>query len=334
MGLRKKWKNSQDSVLGLESLNVRAPHIRSVFKGLLVCIGQSSLESGVMNGSGRAGLPDSVSSAFGGNTMLKKVLLGSAIVVGSGALLFGTSGVSYIKTGYHSIRDTIKDQIPLDVEISRARDMISDLKPEIASNLKVIAREEVEVGRLQREVQAKNETLAKSKHAILKLKDDVQSGAKFVSYGGKSFDMEQVKKDLASRFKSYQTQEATAEKVGKILSAREKNLEGARRKLDEMLAAKRQLEVEVENLQARLTMVEVAKTSNKFSVNDSRVSTVRQTVADIGTRIDVEERMVDTCDTTVGIPVSDDDTPSDLVDQISVYFNRNSSEVKTLVNNQ
>ena len=169
--------------------------------------------------------------------MLKKVLLGSAILVGSGALLFGTSGVSYIKTGYHNLRDTIKEQIPLDVEISRVRDMIRELKPEIASNLKVIAREEVEVARLQREVQAKSESLVKSKQAILKLKDDVQSGAKFVSYGGKSWDMEQVKKDLASRFKNYQTQEATAEKVEKILSAREKNLEGARRKLDEMLAA-------------------------------------------------------------------------------------------------
>jgi chromosome segregation ATPase len=266
--------------------------------------------------------------------MLKKVLLGSAIVVGSGALLFGTSGISYMKTGYHSLRDTIKEQIPLDVEISRARDQIRDLKPEIAGNLKVIAREEVEVARLQREVLDKGEKLVKSKQAILKLKEDVQSGAQFVTYGNKSWDMDQVKKELASRFKSYQTQEATADKVEKILAAREKNLEGARRKLDEMLAAKRQLEVEVENLQARLTMVEVAKTSSKFSVNDSRVSSVRQIVADIGTRIDVEERMMDTCDTTVGIPVSEDDAPSDLVDQITHYFNRSGAESKALVDNR
>jgi predicted nucleic acid-binding protein len=285
-------------------------------------------------GAAERGFPDSVSSAFGGNTMLKKVLLGSAIVVGSGALLFGTSGVSYIRTGYHNLRDTIKEQIPLDVEISRARDLINDLKPEIAGNLKVIAREEVEVARLQREVQAKNATLEKSKQDILTLKDDVQSGAKFVKHGGKTWDMDQVKKDLTARFKSYQTQEATAEKVEKILAAREKNLEGARRKLDEMLAAKRQLEVEVENLQARLTMVEVAKTSSKFSVNDSRVSAVRQTVAEIGTRIDVEERMADMFDTTVGIPVSEDDTPSDLVDQISVYFSRAQGDVKALVDNR
>ncbi len=266
--------------------------------------------------------------------MLKKVLLGSAIVVGTGALLFGTAGVSYIKTGYHGLRETIKEQIPLDVQISNARDQIRDLKPDILNNLKVIAREEVEVARLQREVLAKNELLDKSKQAILKLKDDVQSGIKFVTYGGKSYDMDQVKKDLASRFKNYQTQEATADKVEKILAARERNLEGARRKLDEMLANKRELEVAVENLQARLTMVDVAKTSNRFSVNDSRVSSVRQIVADIGTRIDVEERLADVTDITVGIPVTEESAPSDLVDQISLYFDRGATEVKSLVDNR
>lgn len=276
--------------------------------------------------------PVSVSSAFGGNTtMLKKILLGSAIVVGSGALIAGTSSVSYVKTGYHSIRDTIKEQIPIEVEIKRARDMISDLKPEIADNLKVIAREEVEVAKLQREVASKQTSLTKSKQAILKLKDDVQSGVKYVSYGGKQFDMDEVRKDLNDRFKHYQTQEATASKLEKVLAARELNLQAARRKLDEMLAAKRQLEVEVENLQARHTMVQVAETSSQFSMNDSRLSNVRQTLDEIATRIDVAEKLVDCCETTMGIPVSEDDAPSDLVDQITDYFSKGGAEVEKLV---
>lgn len=267
--------------------------------------------------------------------MLKKIVLGSAIVLGAGGLLVGTSAVSYMKTGYHSLRDTIKEQIPLDVEIQRVRDMIVDLKPEIAGNLKVIAREEVEVARLQREVEAKKGTLAKSKNAILKLKDDAQSGVTYVTYNGKKFDMEQVRKDLSDRFKSYQTQEATADKLEKVLEARERNLEGARRKLDEMLAAKRQLEVDVENLQARLTMVEVAKTSNQFSVNDSRVSSVRQSVADIGTRIDVEERLTDVMDESAGIPVMSDESPADLLEQITSYFDTTeTATVGSLVENR
>jgi len=268
--------------------------------------------------------------------MLKKIVLGSALVVGIGGLALGTSAISYVKTGYRSIRETIKEQIPLDVEIKRAKELLVDLKPEITNNLKMIAKQEVEVAVLQREVEVKKVSLSKSKQAILKLKDDAASGVKFVSYGGKSFDMNQVRKELSDRFKSHQTQEATCDKLDKILVAREKGLEGARRKLDEMLATKRQLEVDVENLQARLVMIEVAKNSSQFSVNDSQVSNVRQTVNDISTRIDVEERMVDMPELMVGIPVSTDEAPADLIDQITSYFElgRPEANVESLVDNR
>ncbi len=265
--------------------------------------------------------------------MLKKILLGSVIVLGIGALVFGRSGVSYIKTGYHSIRETIKEQIPLEVEIKRARDMVDGLKPEIANNLKVIAREEVEVAKLQREVSSKKDSLAKSKQAILQLKDDVQSGAKFVTYKGRAYDMDQVRKDLSDRFKHFQTQEATSIKLEKMLEARESNLQAARRKLDEMLAAKRQIEVEVENLHSRLTMVQVAETKNQFAINDSPLSNVRQTLTEIATRIEVAEKLADSFNSTGGIPVQEDDTAADLIDQISDYFGRGNAEVETLVKN-
>jgi hypothetical protein len=267
--------------------------------------------------------------------MFKKFILGSALVVGIGGLALGTSAISYVRTGYRSIQETIKEQIPLDVEIKRAKDMLVDLKPEITGNLKMIAKQEIEVASLQREVEAKKGALAKSKQAILRLKDDASSGVRHVSYGGKSYDMDQVRKELSDRFKNYQTQEATCDKLEKILVAREKGLEGARRKLDEMLATKRQLEVDVENLQARLVMVEVAKTSNQFSVNDSQVSTVRQAVSEISTRIDVEERMIDMPELMVGIPVADDEAPADLIDQITSYFGRDRADsAESLANNR
>ena len=257
---------------------------------------------------------------LGVHAMLKKFLLGSTLLVGGGALLAGTSAFSYVKTGYHSVRDSIKEQIPIEVEIKRARDMIADLKPEIAENLKQIAREEVEVSKLQREVSGKQSSLNKSKDSILKLKDDVQSGAKFVTYKGKKYDIEHVRKDLTDRFKHHQALEATSNKLEKILEARERNLVGARRKLDEMLSAKRELEVQVENLQARLTMVEVAQTGSQFAVNDSALSGVRQVIDEISTRIDVAEKLVQCFDEVGSVPVGDDSETENIVDQISEYF--------------
>lgn len=259
--------------------------------------------------------------------MIKKVLLGSALAVGCGGLLLGTSSFSYIKTGYSSLRDSIKDQIPVEVEIKRARDLIADLKPEIADNLKLIAREEVEVAKLQREVTSKQASLAKSKDAILRLKEDVASGVKFVTYRGKRYDIDQVRQDLGDRFKHHQTLEATSEKLTKILEAREKNLLGARRKLDEMLAAKRELEVQVENLQARLTMVEVAQAGSQFVVDDSALGNVRQVLDEISTRIDVAEKMVQCYDECGSVPVGEEADQENLVDQITEYFSRGEAEI-------
>lgn len=259
--------------------------------------------------------------------MIKKVLLGSALAVGCGGLLLGTSSFSYIKTGYTSLRDSIKEQIPIEVEIKRARDMIADLKPEIADNLKLIAREEVEVAKLQREVNSKQVSLVKSKDAILKLKEDVQSGVKYVVYRGKKYNIDQVRQDLGDRFKHHQTLEATAEKLAKILEAREKNLMGARRKLDEMLAAKRELEVQVENLQARLTMVEVAQAGSQFVVDDSALGSVRKVLDDISTRIDVAEKLVQVYDDCGSVPVHEEASNEDLVEQISDYFSRGDAEL-------
>jgi hypothetical protein len=257
--------------------------------------------------------------------MLKKLVLGALLVGGASTALVGTSGFSYVRTGFSSIRDGIKDQIPIELEIRRARDMISNLKPEITGNLQLIAREEVEVSRLVKEVERKQEQLEKAKRDMLRLKKDVgdcsesNSDEKLV-YAGRKYSLSQVREDLNMRFKQYQTQEATADKLSKILVAREKNLDASRRKLDEMLAAKRQLEIEVENLQARLTMVQVAETAGSFTLNDSSLSQTRQLLDDIATRIDVAEKVSDSEGVLQGAIPLDEAAPSDIVDQISSYF--------------
>jgi len=283
---------------------------------------------GFPNSVSRSGFPNRVSPQ-GVIEMLKKILFGSVLTIAAGGLLLGTSAYSYLKTGVHTLRDSVKDQIPIEVEIKRARELISDLKPEIASNLKMIAREEVEVAKLQREVSAKRTSVTKSKDSILKLKEDLQSGVRYVTYQGKKYSAEQVRQDLADRFKHHQTLEATSEKLVQILDARERNLVAARRKLDEMLAAKRELEVQVENLQARLTMVEVAQTGSKFAVDDGAIGQVRQALDEIATRIDVAEKLANGLDEIGSVPVEPTVEPQELIEKISEYFQEGRSGSQT-----
>lgn len=264
--------------------------------------------------------------------MIKKLVLLGVVAVGGLTAVLGTSVLSYVRTGWHSASDQVRQNVPIEWEIKRARQMIEDLKPEIASNMQLVAREEVGVERLANEVSAKNQQIAKAKQDILRLKGDLESGSTHFVYAGRNYSGQQVKDDLAGRFQQFQVHEKTANKLSQILTAREKNLDAARRKLDEMLSAKRQLEVEIENLQARLTMVQVAQTASPVSIDDSQLSDTRQLLDDIRTRIDVAEKLASSEGALEGsIPLEEEAASGDLLGEIADYFGEGRAEVESLV---
>lgn len=263
--------------------------------------------------------------------MLKKFLIVSAIGAGSAVALAGTGAWSYIKTGYLTASDSVRDSVPIEWEIKRARDMINDLKPEIAKNLEIVAREEVEVERRADEIKAKEAILAKGRKDIMQLKNDLESGSVRFVYKGRDYTATQVKEALSNRFKQFQVHEQTALKLSQVLDARQKNLDAARRNLDAMLAAKRELEVEIENLQARMMMVNVAQTNSPVALNDSHLSNTRKLVDDIRTRIDVAERLVASEGILEGPIELEDPASPDLLEEIADYFGEGRAEIESLV---
>lgn len=266
--------------------------------------------------------------------MLKKLVYGS-LFAGLVSIGLVTTGVwSYVRTGVNVASETVRDSVPIEWEIKRARQMIEDLKPEIAKNMQVVAKEEVRVQRLGEEITAKQNLLSKNRDDILRLKDDLNTGAVKFVYAGRSYSQDQVRDDLSTRFKQFQVHEQTTNKLTQILAAREKNLDAARRKLDEMLSAKRQLEVEVENLQARMTMVQVAQTSNPISLDDSHLSGTRRLLDEIRTRIDVAERLAASEGDISGNIQLDTVNTSDVLKEIADYFGAGRAEIETLVSSR
>lgn len=268
---------------------------------------------------------------FGETTMLKKFFMTSLIVATVAGGLLATGAWSYLRTGVSEASRAVKDSVPIEWEMKRARQMIEDLKPEIAKNMQVVAKEEVGVQRLNDEINSKKNQLTKGRDEIMRLKDDLKAGSVQYVYAGRKYTQQQVREDLTNRFKQFQVHEATTQKLSQVLSAREKNLDAARRKLDEMLAAKRELEVEVENLQARMTMVEVAQTSSRISIDDSHLSSTRQLLDEIRSRIDVAERINASEGVLNGSIQLDETTNSDVIQEIADYFGEGRSEVENLV---
>lgn len=252
--------------------------------------------------------------------MLKKgLLIGGALVLLLG-LFFGRDAMSYTKTSLGWVQQSVREAVPVEFEINRARQMIKDLDPKIHDNMHLIATEEVEVKGLRDQLAQGEKQLAKNKADIEKLTDDLQRGDSTFVYCGKNYTARQVELDLTRRFEHYKVKEATLNKLRQILVARENGLAAGREKLKAMQAAKNQLEVDVENLQARLEMVKVAQSTSEFNFDDSHLSRTKELVKAIGTRIDVAEKLVN-AETTYPGQIDLEEAPaSDITEQITNYF--------------
>jgi hypothetical protein len=253
--------------------------------------------------------------------MVKKgIVLGTAAMVLVG-LLFGREGYSHVKTSLGWVRQSVRDSVPVDYELSRARQMIKDLDPEIHRNMHLIAKEEVEVKNLREQLGDAEKQLVKNRSDIERLTSDLKHGnSKFV-YCGRTYSSKQVENDLTRRFEQYKVKEATLGKLTQVLAARDRGLEAGRDKLKAMQAAKGQLEVDVANLEARLEMVKVAQSTSEFNFDDSRLSRTRELVRDIGARIDVAEKLVNSETSYPGqISLDEEEEGADITEQITAYF--------------
>jgi len=255
--------------------------------------------------------------------MIKKLLLlGGAVAVG-GLIFFGTDAISYVTTSAGQLRQSVKDSVPIEFEIERAREMAANLERPIRRNMRVIAQEEVEVEKLENQIVMTDEQLEKQRGEILQLRTALaedKSSYRFTSTG-REYGQEEVKQDLANRFERFKTSQATLDSLRDIHDARLRSLEAARQKLDGMIAAKRKLQVDIENLEARLKMVEVAQTTSDYNFDDSELARVKDHLDDVRTRLAVAEKLVGSEVALGEIQLENPQSaPEDIVDQVTEYF--------------
>ncbi len=252
--------------------------------------------------------------------MIKKVLYTAGGVGLLSAIVFGSDACSYVWTSAHRVSESVRNSVPLEFEIDRARQMVRNLVPDIRRNMHVIAREEVEVERLEKQIEGADVKINKDRNDVEKLTLDLKQGRSVYHYAGHRYTEDEVRADLARRFERYKTSDATVASLRQILDARQRSLEAAREKLEGMLAAKRTLQVEVENLEARLKLVEVAQTTSEHSFDDSQLSRVKNHMAQIRARLSVAEKLLN-ADVTYHdeIPL-EGPVPEDIVDQVTEYF--------------
>jgi len=222
-------------------------------------------------------------------TMVKKGLLGAALGAGALYLAFGTSAPSYLRTAFHKVRHNAKSAVPVQFEIDRAREEIAALEPAIKNNIETLARAEVEVEHLDREIVAVRDNLAAEKKQILALRDRLKTGD-FRLAGHVAYTADDARAELTHRWDLYRNVTRILEEKESTLKAKQKAVVAARKQLETMDAQKKAMWTKLAGIEAHLQMIEATKASNEFDFDDSALSRAKASVADLEKRLEVMER--------------------------------------------
>ena len=225
-------------------------------------------------------------------SMVKKVLLGTALSAGALFLVFGTSAPSYVRTGFHKVRHNVKDKVPVQFEIDRARDEIANLEPAIIENRENLARAEVDVEHLEREIAATRSNLAVEKRELLSLRDSVKNGDLRLA-GHVNVTTAEINAELASRYDHCMAVTRRLEDQEGTLKSRQKAVHAARQQLANLVTAKKNLAAKLEGIEAKLKMIEATQSKNEFTFDDSALSRAKQTVSDLEKRLEVKAKMAE-----------------------------------------
>jgi hypothetical protein len=246
-----------------------------------------------------------------------------------GGLLFGKDIISYAKSSAKGVRTAVKDSVPIEFELRRARDLLDEIIPEMQANIRVIAQEEVEVAALKGEIGKNREGLNDEQSKIKTLRVALEQPRAQYAFAGRNYSHDDVKLDLAARFDRFKESEVVLASKVKVLGSREKSLDAARQLLAKTSGEKRILESRIEALAGQYRLVKAAATGSKIQVDNSKLAQTEKLIAQIQKRLDVAERVLAAESKFVeSIPV-DTVVEADLVAQVDEYFDSRNDRPKS-----
>lgn len=258
--------------------------------------------------------------------MLGKTIKITVIVVACvaliGSLVFGTDVVSYVRCSANSMQSAVKDAVPIEFELKRARDLLEDIIPEMHAQIKLIAREEVEVAALKAELDKSRQMLTSESDRIQTLKAALEANQVTYQFGAREFSRGDVKVDLAARFDRYKEAELVMASKERLLSTREQSLNAAMALLEKTKSQKRLLKDKVSTLEGRFRLAKAqAVGSTHLKLDNSKLTQAEKLISQINKRLDVAERVLAHESRFVQTIPVDVIQEKDLLAQIEDHFN-------------
>lgn len=221
---------------------------------------------------------------------IKKFVLAAGLVVALVAALGFTKLGSYTRTAWKQVRETAGNQVPIEFEIERIKNEISQLMPDLKKNLSIVAEEMAAVERLEKDIQTTQVNMEKQKTALLTMARDLETKETSFIYGPKVYTRDDVARKMTLDWKSYRICESELKTKEQVLEAKKRALAAAREQLTSIKEQEQQLKLQVAELEAELKNVRLAETKSRFSIDGTRLAEVKRSIEDLRFRLDKERK--------------------------------------------
>lgn len=228
--------------------------------------------------------------------MLWKSVKYGSIALGGGLLLggavFGSDLVSYVRSSAHRVQNAVKDSVPIEFELQRARDLVEQIIPELHANIRLIAQEEVEIAALESDIERGASEMVEERERLARIRDHAATPRPTYTFAGQRFTRDQVIHELARRLERCQESEVALAGRKRLLETRRTSLQAAMQMLDRTRDQKAQLEQQIETLAGQHRLVQAAAVGSRITVDGSKLAQTQNLITQIRKRLDVAERVL------------------------------------------
>jgi hypothetical protein len=253
---------------------------------------------------------------------LKVGVIGTAAALVIGGVVFGTDLGSYIRSSSRSISAAVKDNVPIEFELRRARDLLDDIIPEMHASIRAIAEQEVEIASLKAEIADGDRALAEAKGKVSKVRECLSTPGSQFSIGHVIYSRDELKEDLARRFERTKEAELALSGKRRLLSNREKSLQAGLQMFERTRSQRSQLESQIAALESQHKMVQMASVGSGVQIDHSKLAQTEKLISDIKKHLDVAERVLAHKAKFVdSIPVESPVNEKELLTEVDAYLN-------------
>lgn len=223
---------------------------------------------------------------------VKFIVLSVAGALLLGGILFGRDLFSYISSSASSVRAVVKESVPVEFQLRRARDLVNDIVPEMQANVRLIAQQEVEIASLKADIDQSHRAIGDERVRVTRLRDGLDTAQTSFTFGDFVYTREQIKQDLARRFDGLKEAEVVLAGKQRLLENREKSLQAAEQALERTRSQKAMLESQIAALEGQNQLVKAASIGSNFEIDSSKLAQSQKLIAEIKQQLDVAERVL------------------------------------------